>query len=323
MASVIRIKRGNQANLPRLQVGELAFTLDTKRLYIGTLTGNWLLACGCDASDSDEFEYAGLGGIVLGGGAELALAFKAAGGLLLGDAARLRLPLRGVGGVVLGDVARMRFPYRPTGGCFIGDTARYRLPFEALGGCLIGGTAEYHNYISGQGGLLLGGTMRTNNPPIEGEGGLLVGGTAAIGYNVEPEGGLLIGGEAELIQQDGPLMPAAWTLTIADTTDDTCEDCEIFNDDWELTQSSPTIWGGGGNWSCSVEEDGFLAVFLVRFGGGLTLHFWDFSPAFPFASWTGPIGETWNGTDPIVLTGGANGGENRCEFPETVTITPA
>ena len=37
---MILIKRGNEANLPVLSIGELAVTLDTKKLFIGTDSGN-------------------------------------------------------------------------------------------------------------------------------------------------------------------------------------------------------------------------------------------------------------------------------------------
>lgn len=40
MPNTIKLKRGNQATLPSLQVGEPAFTLDTKKLYVGTEEGN-------------------------------------------------------------------------------------------------------------------------------------------------------------------------------------------------------------------------------------------------------------------------------------------
>jgi hypothetical protein len=36
MANKIQIKRGLQANLPTLSVGELAYCTDTKELFIGT-----------------------------------------------------------------------------------------------------------------------------------------------------------------------------------------------------------------------------------------------------------------------------------------------
>lgn len=40
MANTIKIKRGNNANLPSLNEAELAFTTDTKQLYAGTASGN-------------------------------------------------------------------------------------------------------------------------------------------------------------------------------------------------------------------------------------------------------------------------------------------
>ena len=40
MANTIKIKRGSNANLPSLNEAELAFTMDTERLYAGTTSGN-------------------------------------------------------------------------------------------------------------------------------------------------------------------------------------------------------------------------------------------------------------------------------------------
>jgi len=39
----IKLKRGNQANLPVLDNGEPGFTQDTKKLYIGTPSGNIII----------------------------------------------------------------------------------------------------------------------------------------------------------------------------------------------------------------------------------------------------------------------------------------
>lgn len=50
------IKRGNKANLPALLIGELAITLDTKELYIGTTGGNIKIAGGDGDSDSFNFD---------------------------------------------------------------------------------------------------------------------------------------------------------------------------------------------------------------------------------------------------------------------------
>ena len=43
MADIIKIKRGIEANLPTLEIGELAFCTDTGKLYIGTAEGNIVL----------------------------------------------------------------------------------------------------------------------------------------------------------------------------------------------------------------------------------------------------------------------------------------
>jgi len=42
----IQIRRGLQASLPTLLPGELAFSTDTRCLWIGTITGNYLISCG-------------------------------------------------------------------------------------------------------------------------------------------------------------------------------------------------------------------------------------------------------------------------------------
>lgn len=46
MATKIKIRRGLEADLPALDVGEMGFTTDTKKLYIGSATGNVLLNAG-------------------------------------------------------------------------------------------------------------------------------------------------------------------------------------------------------------------------------------------------------------------------------------
>jgi hypothetical protein len=43
MSKTIQIKRGRKPGLPTLTSGELGYTTDTKRLYIGTDTGNEIL----------------------------------------------------------------------------------------------------------------------------------------------------------------------------------------------------------------------------------------------------------------------------------------
>lgn len=40
MQKRIKIRRGGVANLPNLEIGEPAFTTDTKELFIGSNTGN-------------------------------------------------------------------------------------------------------------------------------------------------------------------------------------------------------------------------------------------------------------------------------------------
>lgn len=40
MSNTIKIRRGLSSNLPTLQIGELGFTTDTRKLYIGTASGN-------------------------------------------------------------------------------------------------------------------------------------------------------------------------------------------------------------------------------------------------------------------------------------------
>ena len=51
--ALIKLKRGNKANLPSLEVGEPAFCLDTNELYVGTASGNKL------AGDGTFLELAG------------------------------------------------------------------------------------------------------------------------------------------------------------------------------------------------------------------------------------------------------------------------
>lgn len=48
----IKIKRGVVANLPTLDQGELAYTTDTKKLYIGTAGGNEMLNAGGTNADT-------------------------------------------------------------------------------------------------------------------------------------------------------------------------------------------------------------------------------------------------------------------------------
>jgi hypothetical protein len=61
MANKIQVKRGVEANIPILDVGEPAFTTDTKKLFIGTDTGNMELATkeqinSLDAHKADKTE---------------------------------------------------------------------------------------------------------------------------------------------------------------------------------------------------------------------------------------------------------------------------
>lgn len=49
--AAIKIRRGNEINLPVLADGELGFTVDTKKLYIGTAEGNALLVAAQTAGD--------------------------------------------------------------------------------------------------------------------------------------------------------------------------------------------------------------------------------------------------------------------------------
>lgn len=65
MANKIQVKRGVEANIPILDVGEPAFTTDTKKLFIGTDTGNMELATkqqinNLDAEKVDKVEGKGL-----------------------------------------------------------------------------------------------------------------------------------------------------------------------------------------------------------------------------------------------------------------------
>ena len=39
MANIIKIKRGLEANLPSLAIGEIAYTTNTNKLFIGVNTG--------------------------------------------------------------------------------------------------------------------------------------------------------------------------------------------------------------------------------------------------------------------------------------------
>lgn len=53
MANKIQIKRGAASKLPTLDVGEPGFTTDTKRLYIGSSSGNVAIA---NKSEVDEVD---------------------------------------------------------------------------------------------------------------------------------------------------------------------------------------------------------------------------------------------------------------------------
>jgi hypothetical protein len=57
MANKIQIRRGNEADLPTLSNGELALTLDTKKLFIGTPTGNELAMNLGVAGDMEKSTY--------------------------------------------------------------------------------------------------------------------------------------------------------------------------------------------------------------------------------------------------------------------------
>jgi hypothetical protein len=46
MADTIKVKRGLKADLPVLDIGEMAFCTDTKELFIGTENGNFLIFIG-------------------------------------------------------------------------------------------------------------------------------------------------------------------------------------------------------------------------------------------------------------------------------------
>ena len=46
MANTIKIKRGTEATLPTLQAGELGYTTDTHKLYVGDGTDNHLIGPG-------------------------------------------------------------------------------------------------------------------------------------------------------------------------------------------------------------------------------------------------------------------------------------
>jgi len=116
-------------------------------------------------------------------------------------------------------------------------------------------------------------------------------------------------------------MPATWQLTISGMTDNTCGACGMFNDDWNLGQVTPTIWATGDTWSCSTDAFDHLGFYLAQFGDALQLVLWDANVSFPFATYYNGDISGWNGTDPIVLTGGATGGDTRCNYPATVTIT--
>ena len=48
---LIKIRRGTEAQLPTLDVGELGFCTDTNKLYIGTPAGNQLLVAAQSVGD--------------------------------------------------------------------------------------------------------------------------------------------------------------------------------------------------------------------------------------------------------------------------------
>ena len=52
MATKIKLKRGEEANLPALDVGEPAFTTDTKKFFIGSDVGNHEFGAKGDKGDS-------------------------------------------------------------------------------------------------------------------------------------------------------------------------------------------------------------------------------------------------------------------------------
>lgn len=66
MANKIQIKRGPAASLPTLDVGELGFTTDTKKLYIGASDGNVEMA---KVSDIPTVPSAGTGSPQMDGAA--------------------------------------------------------------------------------------------------------------------------------------------------------------------------------------------------------------------------------------------------------------
>ena len=49
--ALIKIRRGTEAQLPTLDVGELGFCTDTSKLYIGTPAGNQLLVAAQSVGD--------------------------------------------------------------------------------------------------------------------------------------------------------------------------------------------------------------------------------------------------------------------------------
>ena len=49
MANQIVLRRGAEAAIPLLEIGEPAFTTDTKKLYIGSPTGNIFIAAAGEA----------------------------------------------------------------------------------------------------------------------------------------------------------------------------------------------------------------------------------------------------------------------------------
>lgn len=53
MSQTIKVRRGEEASLPTLNLGEFGYTTDTKKLYIGNGVGNTLL-CSVDLTDGGE-----------------------------------------------------------------------------------------------------------------------------------------------------------------------------------------------------------------------------------------------------------------------------
>jgi hypothetical protein len=65
MSDLIRIKRGNKADIPELMQGELGFTLDEERLYVGGINGNVKIPSTKDIKYENVCDYGAKGdGIV-------------------------------------------------------------------------------------------------------------------------------------------------------------------------------------------------------------------------------------------------------------------